>query len=747
MKYKLRKIFLVACTLLGTLTLFAQSGKSGTVQNANSTAGYLVQLRDGFANPGNMYRALPLLGFKKKDESVTEYADRLVKGKWGGVNAAYPDGGSEYLRDVTGWNSYMDLIRKCKEQGLKTWIYDENGYPSGRAGGQVLAGHPEFEAQGLFYASKDIQVRGSGNSDALHETEWRIPDGTPFFVAVYALDREGHITGKAAELTGSVKDGLLKVSLKPGSWRLMAFVQNRLFDGTHASLTGGPYINILDADAVKRFIRITHESYYARCGEDFGKTITAIFNDEVSVMNGFLTDDSQPFPAIAWYHGFPELFLKRTGYDIRDCLPALFDDAGEATTRMRCDFYSMLGQQIADSFFKQIREWCAEHKIASTGHLLWEESLIYHAHFYGTVFPSYKELDWPGIDELLCQYGCTSGSHTEGGPVTPKLASSAAHIWEKERTMSESFWSVTNKTPIEEVIAQYSWQAVLGINTLTTLTIQNSYSPEELGRLNDCVGRLNYMLTQGQFKADVAILYPIASVWAGFNPTTRHVHNLGDNPEAREVDEAWRYVSAQVLSCQRDFDYLDEELIRSATVANGKLNIGKNSYSVLVLPHVTTLGFATLKKIKQFVDNGGALISWQTLPFNRADAGPGAEQRALVEELWNNHTGQVIHTMTESTLRQALMNSGTTDLVVTPATTEIYYQHRALPQGDIYFLVNNSKAPVSGDFAFRSGGKAERWNPVNGETTAVTATKTSAGSSIKLTLAQRSSVFVIFNRN
>jgi hypothetical protein len=26
-------------------------------------------------------------------------------------------------------------------------------------------------------------------------------------------------------------------------------------------------------------------------------------------------------------------------------------------------------------------------------HLLWEESLIYHANFYGSVFPAYKERD------------------------------------------------------------------------------------------------------------------------------------------------------------------------------------------------------------------------------------------------------------------------------------------------------------------------------------------------------------------
>ena len=738
-------LILIFISSFFTLSLFSQQSVNEALPFSKSSVNYMEKLRSQFVDPGNAFNALPL-GKNKKSESITEYADRLVKGKWGGAHAAYPFDGQRYLRDTTGWNNYKDLIDRCKEFGLKTWIYDESGYPSGRAGGQVLAGHQEFEAQGLFYDSKDIQVRETRNNNNPHEIEWRIPEGLPFFVALYALDREGHINGKAVELTGSVKDGLLKVSLKAGSWRLMAFVQNRLFEGTHAVLTGGPYINILDPSAVKRFIEITHDSYYSHVGAEFGKTITAIFNDEVSVMNGLLTDDTQPFPAIAWYNGLPEIFQRRTGYDIRECLPALFDDVGSLTIQKRCDFYSMLGQQIADAFFKQIREWCNEHKVASIGHLLWEESLIYHAHFYGTLFPSYKELDWPGIDELGCQYGCTSGAHTEGGPVTPKLASSAAHIWEKTRTMSESFCFVTNKTPIKEIIAHYSWQAVLGINTLTTISIQDAYSTDDLAQFNDCVGRLNYMLTQGQFTADVAVLYPIASVWANFKPTTRHVHNLNDNPKARDVDDAWRYVSSQVLSCQRDFDYLDEELIRNATVSNGKLCIGKNSYSVLVLPHVTTLSFTTLMQIKHFVDNGGTVISWQTLPMIRADAGSEAEQQALVEELWNNARVNVIHAMNEPAFRKALMNSGTPDLLVTPSTTETYYQHRILPKGDIFFLVNNSLSPVSGDFAFRTSGKAELWDPVNGETLKATSVKTSTGCKIKLMLDPRRSIFVVFSR-
>ena len=704
-------------------------------------------LRTGFANPGNDCRAIPMEFDYAKP---SEFADKLVEGKWGGAHFNYPHGGPGYLRDEAGWDQYTAAVKACRDRGLNVWIYDEWGYPSGRAGGHVLEGHPEYESQGLFYDWKDIAV-----GKEPREIEWRIPEGAPFYVARATVDWNGKLYD-IAEVTDSVADGILKLRLEPGSWRLVAFVANRLREGTHAEVAFGPYVNIMDPDAVKSFITNTHDAFYSLCGPDFGKTFKAVFNDEVSLMSGYLKDETRPYPAVAWYHGLPDIFRKRTGYDIRECLPALFNNVGEDTARKRCDFYSMISEQVGSTFFRMVREWCEAHDIASTGHLVWEESLIYHANFYGSVFPSLRELDCPGIDVLGCGYGATSGSHTEGGPVTPKLISSAAHIYDKERTMSESFCFVKGTTPIEELLAHVGWQQVLGINSFTTLSINDQYPAESFRLLNDYTGRLSYMLTQGRFTADVAVLYPIASVWADFKPTNRHVHHLDDNPKAKDVDEAWRAISREALACQRDFDYLDEDAVQRAKVSGGKLTIGKNSYSVLVLPHVTTLGYATLEKIKAFVEAGGTLISYQTLPYTRADAGPADEHRALVDDLWSADSpagsarvltgirGNVIHAETMRSFREALRSSGTPDLVVTPSA-DVYYQHRILPDGDIFFLVNNSTEPVTGDFAFRASGRAEIWNPLTGETSPAEASRKNGMSTLNLTLPARSGRFVIFN--
>ena len=40
------------------------------------------------------------------------------------------------------------------------------------------------------------------------------------------------------------------------------------------------YVDVLNKKAVERFIEVTHERYYETLGDEFGKSIPAIFTDE-----------------------------------------------------------------------------------------------------------------------------------------------------------------------------------------------------------------------------------------------------------------------------------------------------------------------------------------------------------------------------------------------------------------------------------------------------------------------------------
>lgn len=698
------------------------------------------QLAEGFAKPENPYRALPMCSFDYAH--IDEHVRAAREAGWGGMHIQFSDWGPGYARDEAAWRQVTDAVKACKANGLPVWIYDERGYPSGKAGFLVLQDHPELEAQGLYYDHKDVSLTSAETVD------WILPEGKPYYVAAYRLDMGiNRLTGAPVDLTGKAQNGILKADLGPGDWRLMAYVQAPLFKGTHAQILGERYINVMDPRAVRRFLDVTHEQYYAHCGDEFGKTIKAFFTDEPSLMGGYLVDEIQQYPALSWYDGLPAAFRKAHGYDIRDTLPALFCNAGPDTVRMRCDYYSTVSRLTADNYFGQIRRWCKAHNVISTGHCVWEESLLYHANFYGSIMDSLAELDWPGIDLLGCTYGCPSGSRTEGGPVTPKLISSTAHLYGKERTITESFCFVTKETPPQDMLSEVAWEWVLGINTLTTLSMQQEHTPEVQRQLNEYTGRLSYMLTRGRFVADVAVVYPIASVWADFTPTNHPVWDFDRNPKAEVVDACWQAVSRSLLGCQRDFDYIDEASILKSKAATGALKVGQCRYSILVLPNVTTLKYSALQRMAEFVESGGTVVVCGEGPTHREDAGSAEEFTSLAKDLFGGaHNDRVIHVDGPKSLPEAMSLIGGADVRAGSGKADVYYQHRSLRDGDVYFLQNNSTKETTDEFTFRATGRAQVWNPLTAEMTPSEAKRTGKNTTVSVSLPARNGLFVVFDR-
>lgn len=201
-------------------------------------------------------------------------------------------------------------------------------------------------------------------------------------------------------------------------------------------------------------------------------------------------------------------------------------------------------------------------------------------------------------------------------------------------------------------------------------------------------------------------------------------------------------MSRELLACQRDYDYLDEDAICSAKITNGSIKIGPNTYHILVLPHATVLRYSTLQQIAKFVDEGGKVISYATVPSVREDVGPSDEFADLVEKF----LPKITHVETLRSLEKAVAQCDIPDVRVSPLNRDINYQHRALGNGDAYFLLNNAEKPFTGKFTFRATGKAHIWDPTTGEAKPV-ASKTAKGlSTVEATVPGQSGVFVVFER-
>ncbi len=701
----------------------------------------LQRLKSEFLHPPAACRAMPMYSFDYSDPEA--YAARLLEGGWGGCNVQFPNQGSGYLQRPEDWSRVADAVKAIEKHPLSMWIYDERAYPSGKAGTLVLDGHPELEAQGLYYDAYDLDLRSD------QDIVWHIPPGTPYLVCAMRMDpRTSRLMGRQLRLTALAQSGVLNARLQAGRWRVMAFVKAPLYAGTHAELLNERYPNLLDPNTVCRFLQITHERYKQHIGGAFGKTVQAFFTDEPSLLAGYLVDQEQPYAVINWWHELPAAYRRLIGQSIDAALPALFNDAGPDTGRLRCQYYHTVSQLIARNFFAQLRRWCATHGLASTGHLLWEESLLYHGPFYGSLWPSLKEMDWPGIDVLGCVYGCTSGARTEGGPVTPKLISSVARVHRKPRTVTESFCFVDLQTPLESVMAHAAWEWVLGINTMNTLSFQQTHPVAHHRTFNEFVGRLSLMLTQGEAVCDVAVLYPIASVWANYVPNRHPVWYFQTHPDAAAVDAAWQQVSRCLLECPCDFDYIDESDLTSARIQGKRLNISTRRYRVLVLPAVSWVRAATLAQLVQFAERGGTVVCVGGMPTHCWDVQRGETYRAEVEMLKRlaGRGDTVRQVNSAEDLPMLLETIQDRDVMVSQRPQPLYYQHRSVAGADVYFFVNNSEQASRSHVSLRAMGRVELWDPWTGEIRSGVGRPHGRRTDVELSLEARRSVFVVLRR-
>ena len=93
---------------------------------------------------GRFLRPCDLSNF---EERVRIELEKLVERGIGGIGVNFGIDG--YLESEEGWQRFILGLEIAVELNLKIWIYDENGYPSGFAGGLVLRDHPELEAKGI----------------------------------------------------------------------------------------------------------------------------------------------------------------------------------------------------------------------------------------------------------------------------------------------------------------------------------------------------------------------------------------------------------------------------------------------------------------------------------------------------------------------------------------------------------------------------------------------------------------------
>lgn len=540
------------------------------------------------------------------------------------VHAAY---GLEipYLSD-----RFMELVghavRKAAARGMRFWIYDEYGWPSGTAGGLVLRDHPEARMSLLLYGRHDVAPGATITPAAPGQA-----------VASYLL------AGDRWERVADPVDGQAWTNpmRRPASLLVFRQVHSK---GVHPSAKWSSdatweqgSVDACSPEAIRRFIDLTHERYRGVAGPEFGKTIRGSFTDEPVLSTGWVLDFPAPYVGLPWHRTLLDAFREEYGYDLAERLPELALPVG-SFRRTRCDYWRHLSRRFRESFTGQLGAWCRAHGISLTGHVNCEESFDGAMLTSGDLFEALRDFDIPGADSVSSKL-YLDVDHTV---LPPRAASSVGHALGRRRVLCETFtgsgWDLS-LTDMKRIADRMS---VLGVSMLQLMgayysvkgfrrlppdaswppshNYQNAQWPH-FGLFTSYVDRVYAANAAGRHAARVAVLYPIASAWTLYR--FDHYRQLEADPHYRgdwtRLDATFAALNRALLESQVDFDWVFEQSLAEARIARGSLAVGRERYDAVILPACRTLRTPTPRVLARFAAAGGTLVFLNGVPEHGDD--------------------------------------------------------------------------------------------------------------------------------
>ncbi len=641
-----------------------------------------------FLNPSSEYRGTPFWAWNGKlsDEELKAQIDVFQKMGLGGFHMHVRTGmDSPYLSD-----DFMEHIRFCIEEArqrkMLAWLYDEDRWPSGTAGGRVTDGKPENARKTLLMTCKpyteDRPYRSLRPEPGRGQECMRQDNGQLLAVYDICLDENGCL--RSAKRIGE------QDNTKGVKW--YAYMEYATADPW---FNNNAYVDTLHPQAIQTFIQETHEKYAAACGEDFGGIVPAIFTDEPQFTPKdplhFAREQNDVF--LPWTAQLPELYQQRYDEDILDRIPELLWELPEGKlSDLRWKFQNLLTDRFVESYCQQIGSWCQEHGIALTGHVMGEPTLESQTQAVGDAMRCYRSFGIPGID-MLCDFR----EYT-----TAKQTQSIVRQAGKEGMLSELYGVTGWDYDFRGYKLQGDWQACLGVTVrvphLAWMTMKgeakrdypasiNYQSPwwDQFSMVEDHFARLNTALTRGKAKVRVAVVHPIESFWLHWGPSdqTAAIRN--------QMEEQFRNLAETLLFGGIDFDYLCEaELPNLCPTAGNPLKVGEMSYDAVIVPNLTTIRSSTIERLSDFRKAGGTLLFIGDCP-----AYVNAELSDRAQELYHasQHVGN-----SPSAVLSALEPFRSLDIRRADGQREDRLLHQHRQDGDVQWLfLCNGKKPTSPD--------------------------------------------------
>jgi hypothetical protein len=581
---------------------------------------------------------------------------------------------------------WMECVEACLEEGVKknidSWLYDEDKWPSGFAGGILTTENDEYRSRMLTMR----ELKKENLEECFKD---------PSILAVFEVKFSSQNSIESFKR-------LLNISDATGNGKIIGF---KVETGERSNwYNGESYVDLLNPRVTEEFLRVTVDEYAKHFKEELGKHIPGVFTDEPNFCTSWGPSEELP-----WTDGMPEYFLRLNGYNLTDRLPLLFFD-GDCCNRVRYDFWKTVTRRFLESWTIPYSRKCDAYKLKMTGHYLCEDNLVIQTRYIGAAMPHYEYMHIPGIDHL---------GRNINDALTLKQCSSIAHQFGRKRVLCEIFGCSGHSMTFEDQKWIADFHFALGINFLClhlalytlkgdgkrdfppTISYHQPYWPY-YKLMNDYFSRASYLCSQGSFYSDLLVLNPIGSVWATYAPSL--VGKYDSTPW--KYNDAFVRLIESLLMLHWEFDIGDEIIMeKHAEVSEkGIIRVKDASYKLVIIPPSLTWSRSTFSLIEKFLNSKGKVIFFGEPPKLIDGISSEGEWRRLLSHPNAQKISGEINDLNNA-LEKVLERSVSIRDELGNEIRDIYFHHRVEGSQHIFFFSNKSREPRNANLFFKEKGR------------------------------------------
>ncbi len=445
------------------------------------------------------------------------------------------------------------------EYNMKAWIYDEDGWPSGFAGGRV-------NGLGDEYRSKYMEFIRNKKPENL----------------IASFHKEG---GRYVTCSSEEAELYAYYTIEPN------------------------YVDLLSSKVTKAFIEVTYDRYKKELGSRLGDTVPGFFTDEPQYFR-------QGYPYSLELEAY---FDKRNGYPLIKNLYYLLDEfSGEEAYDFRKDYWNTIQEMMNENFFHQIYKWCEENHVIFTGHCPGEDSLIQQIGSTAGVMPKYKNMQMPGIDHLgrritsvlLTKQVASMAKQTGRKKILSETFGCAG--WNVSFEQLCYIWGWQAAAGINVPCLHIGTHSIRGIRKRDYPAFYAYQEPwwEEFGHVGRWMSGINYKMSLGKWMEDVLVISPMQSIYC--------CHTIPFSEREKELAASYRCLCDNLLDVQIGFDIGDEAVLEEdGSVHKNVLQAGKCRYHYVIVSKAIRLSESTWALLKKFKQNGGVVTFSDRTPENK----------------------------------------------------------------------------------------------------------------------------------